>query len=241
MSHVFQFYVEPHNVQTSRICLQDAEFRHAVRVLRRKNGDPIIAVDGKGNRYYTHIADIQENCLYADIDRREWNDDEFGFSLYLAVGMPRGQIFDWVVEKGTEIGVTGFMPVRTKYSLSHVDSKIDRWRKMALSAMKQSGRARLPEIMNIFDFKDSFKRFQDCAMYIAHEFSGKCEQSPLLINNEQNVVLYIGPESGFTQEELLYACRLGAQNLGLGPFRLRTETAALAGAIKLLAMAGRMG
>ncbi len=240
MSHVYQFYAGPRDVEKNRICLQNSEFRHAVRVLRYQVGDAVIVVDGKGRRYNARISEILSDRLYAAIERTERDTYECEFSLFLAVGLLKGRTFDWIVEKGTEIGVTGFMPLETAKSTAGVGARTGRWRKIALSAMKQSGRSRLPEITQIFDFYASFEYFENSLLYIAHEFSDKDAQQHLSQRPSKRVVLYVGPEAGFSHQEFLYAREKGVLNLDLGVFRLRTETAALVGAVKLSALAGRL-
>jgi len=238
MPHFQQFYVSPDNVKKRVFYLVGGEVRHALRVLRKKVGDTISAADGRGNRYEGHLQEIFPERLVISITRSEIDVEKPRPHLTLAQAVPRGGRFDWVIEKGTEIGVSSFQPILSRYSIADPGSRIDRWRKLALSAMKQSGRCRCPEVLPPLPFTDVLTKYANSALLIAHE-NGIHLMSDIHVDNPR-IVLLVGPEGGFTHDELLQAEKAGAVVLSLGKFRLRSETAGLVGAVKILDAAGQL-
>jgi len=230
------FYVEPRNVHEQYFILTEDEARHASRVLRLHEGDELSAVDGMGNLFIGKISSIEKRQLVAHIEHIEHNVGEAQTHLTIVQGVPKGNRFDIVIEKGTEIGVAAFQPFITKRSILKPDTRIERWQQKAIAAMKQCGRSRCPEIHVPVEF-ESFLNDFDGQMFIAHE---DVETTRSAIETFENIALLIGPEGGFTEDEFELAVDKGAVPIHLGPRRLRSETAALVGAVKLLHLADEL-
>ena len=239
MAHVQQFYVLPENVKEQVLYLVGDEVRHALRVLRKKIGETITAVDGRGNRYKGLLKEIKKDGLVVGITHAEIDVEKPCRHLTLAQAVPKGGRFDWVIEKGTEIGVSSFQPILSRYSVADPGSRLQRWRKLALSAMKQSGRCRCPDVVPPLPFPDVIHNYADASLLIAHEDGIHFEAS--LLRNSSQIVLFVGPEGGFSQQELSQAKNNGAVVVTLGRYRLRSETAGLVGAIKILDAADQLG
>jgi 16S rRNA (uracil1498-N3)-methyltransferase len=239
MAHIQQFYVSPENVKEQVLYLVGDEVRHALRVLRKKVGETITAVDGRGNRYRGFLKEIKKDRVVVDITHAQIDVEKPHHHLTLAQAVPRGLRFDWVIEKGTEIGVSSFQPILSRYSIAHPGSRLERWHKLALSAMKQSGRCRCPNVVPPLPFPDVLRNYADASLLIAHEDGIHFEID--LIANPSRIILFVGPEGGFSQEELSQAKSNGAVVVTLGGYRLRSETAALVGAIKILDAVGQLG
>jgi len=243
MSHHYQFYVHPENVGKGAFFLSGEEFHHAVKVLRKKVGDSLAAVDGLGNCYEGRIEDISSLQLKVRIDSKTRNTGEPELFLTLAQAVPKGSHFDWVVEKGTELGVSAFQPILTKYSLIDPSSRIERWRHKALSAMKQCGRSRCPEILPPVEFVRILEEAFNIPAFIAHEsFQGNFEADfYALLKSSARAIVFIGPEGGFNQNEIELAVENGVHPISLGSRRLRSETAGIVAAVKILSASGDLG
>ncbi len=243
MSHDYQLYVHPKKVGKGVFFLDGDELFHAVKVLRKKVGDSLAAVDGLGNCYEGRVEDISSLQLKVRIASHKRNKREPELFLTLAQAVPKGSYFDWVVEKGTEIGVSAFQPILTRYSLFDPSSRIERWRHKALSAMKQCGRSRCPEILPPDRLAHLIKANPDIPAFIAHESyqdSSKMDFSTQLKSSSRAIV-FIGPEGGFSPEEFYLAVENGVHPISLGSRRLRSETAGIVAAVKLLSASGDLG
>jgi len=239
MGHLQQFYVDPINVRSSSFVLADQESLHAVRVLRKKVGDTLMAVDGQGNRYTGQIKEIGKREILVTIESHEKNSGEPVLHLTLAQAVPKGHYFDWAVEKGTEIGISAFQPILTERSIVDPSMRLDRWRHKALAAMKQCGRTVCPQIFEPKKFIDLLSERPECA-FIAYEHAEHTAQNSLgeKLKNCRRAILFVGPEGGFTDEEINLALDHDVHFLSLGPRRLRSETAGLVGAVQLLTASG---
>jgi 16S rRNA (uracil1498-N3)-methyltransferase len=143
---------------------------------------------------------------------------------------------DFLVEKATEIGVSCIIPIVTERNLVKVDDasrekpKIERWRRVAIAAMKQSLRSVLPEIHEVTPYAQLLPQihaYDLCLIASLDKDANNVRECQQLNTRPQKLLLIVGPEAGFTDEELSQAKALGATPVSLGPRRLRTETAGL--------------
>jgi len=240
-AHFQQFYVHPENVYKSYFILSGEEFNHAVKVLRKNTGDAITAVDGCGHLFEGTIQSIDSKLLKVNISNKRSNVGEPDLFLTLAQAVPKGAGFDYVVEKGTEIGLSAIQPMLTSRSIVNPGNRIPRWKNKALTAMKQCGRSRCPDIYESLDFEAALKKYRRELLFIAHESYDKDQEDyNLKISNAGRVTLLIGPEGGFTEQEFKQALDMGALPMVLGPRRLRSDTAGLVGAVKILNAANEL-
>ncbi|MBN1465878.1 16S rRNA (uracil(1498)-N(3))-methyltransferase [candidate division KSB1 bacterium] len=236
-----QFYVEPDNISTHVFRLTGDECRHAIKVLRKKRGDALSAIDGCGRLLHGIIERIERDQVVVSIERIEENVGEPRIKLTIAQAIPKGHYFDLVVEKGTEIGVSAFQPITTARSIVEPTSRIERWQKKALAATKQCGRSRCPTVASPLPFDAFLQRDQCDLAFIAHEAAEQAGPSPLALQGLRAITLYIGPEGGFTATEIERAKEFRVVPIHLGSRRLRSETAALVAATKILHAAGELG
>lgn len=218
-----RFFVE--HIENEIITLPEEESKHVVRVLRMHIGDHIELVNGKGTLVKTEITnDHPKKCTVQVIERTIIPSDSY--SIHIAIAPTKNlDRMEWMVEKCTELGVH-------KISFLNCDNnerkvlKLDRLHKIAVSAMKQSKRYFLPELVGLIDFDAFIAEYPNG--YIAHCYEGtknslyeiyKCDSSPLLI----------GPEGDFSESEVAKAVNSGYIGVSLGKTRLRTETAGLYG------------
>lgn len=207
--------------------LPDEEAAHAVRVLRLQPGDRIELTDGKGFFYQAEISTAnQKRCLVNILSKEEqpllWKGH-----LHLAMAPTKNMDrIEWLAEKATEIGFDELSFLNCRYSERKV-LKTERIHKILVSAMKQSLKARLPKLNEMTDFKRFVSQPFTGKKFIAHCHEGEKQLLPSQITPGDDVLVLIGPEGDFSEEEVKIAIENGFQPISLGKSRLRTETAAL--------------
>ena len=224
--------------------IKGAEFVHLTRVLRKRKGDLAWATDGLGGQYEFQITAVEKGHAVGRILKTKRMAGEPAVEVTLAQAILKGGRFEFVVEKGTEIGVRRFIPLITQRGIAaRTPSKHIRWRRIALAAMKQSGRSILPEVTQAMDIREALSFLEKAELkLIAHEKGGKSLRD--LVASEKRittVALLIGPEGGFTDREVQHAREAGFQTLSLGPRRLRSETAGIVAVTLVLGILGELG
>lgn len=208
--------------------LDEEETRHCVGVLRKKEGDIIHITNGKGELFVSRIVEIQKrNCLAEIIETN--TKEKLPYYLHLAVAPTKSiDRFEWFVEKAVEVGIHEITPLFCEHS-ERKSIKQDRLNKIALSAMKQSGNIYLPKINEMSTF-ESFMNSQASLNYKYIAYCGDSNKVDLhqAFHQENAILVLIGPEGDFSEEEVSIASKNGFQPISLGNSRLRTETAALA-------------
>jgi len=228
------FYVAPDRVGEGSLAIDGEEFSHLTHVMRKKIGDIVGLVDGTGNRYEAEIREIVRRSAHCTIRSHSVRPGEPRVRLHLGVGILKNSArFDYLVEKATELGVATVTPLLTTRTIPH-HAKTDRWQKLALAAMKQAGRSILPQIAGLTSLPDFLAGSPaESVRLIAHTDGPR---GPLMIGGDASeLVACIGPEGGFTVDEIALAGASGFSAVSLGPLRLRTETAALALTARVLA------
>ncbi len=214
--------------------LDSDESAHCVRVLRHRVGDEITVVDGVGNMYRCRLTDDSPKGAAAEILETVPGWGGHSYSLNMAVCPTKNNDrFEWFVEKATELGVDVISPVIGERSERKV-FKAERSRKIALSAMKQSLKAKLPKVeepVSVRDFITEYSGNQGVKM-ICYCFEGETLRRSIKdvlegIPSGTEITVLIGPEGDFSPEEARLAVERGFVPVHLGPSRLRTETAAV--------------
>lgn len=207
--------------------LPEEEAAHAMRVLRLQTGDEVCLTDGKGAFFQARITECNRKRCLVEVIRRQEQPPLWQGHLHLAMGPTKNMDrTEWLAEKATEIGLDELSFLNCQWSERRV-IKGERIEKILVSAMKQSLKARLPQLNEMTDFMSFVKRPFKGQKFIAHCHEG--EKVPLrtaIRGDEDNLVL-IGPEGDFSPEEVAEAVKQGFVPITLGRSRLRTETAAL--------------
>jgi 16S rRNA (uracil1498-N3)-methyltransferase len=222
------FYVRPQDVSDGTLVFRGDENGHLVRAMRKRAGDAVLAVDGRGRAYQVRILKTGKGETTAEITGVHERSGERDIELTLAQGLIKGGRLDWLVEKASEIGVHAIVPVRTANSVLKTLSpqRMARLQKIALSAMKQSGRSFLPGIAPVTAFDDvlgSSSVFD--VRLIAHPAPRGGPGAP--IPRGRRILCLVGPEGGFEPLEVEKALECGFLAVSLGPARLRAETAGI--------------
>jgi 16S rRNA (uracil1498-N3)-methyltransferase len=223
-------------IKNDRAVLDGAEARHLGRVMRAKPGDLVVLFDGSGSEFLGRIDKMGRDRIEFMVESHESIDRELPFQLTLAIALPKGDRQRWLIEKLVELGATRLVPLRTERSVVVPKEKtIEKLRRTVIEATKQSGRNRLMEIAEPVDFSTMVGMAgPELIRWIAHP--GQAAISQKLLEQTivgSSVVAAIGPEGGFSDDELSQAELAGWQAVALGPRILRIETAALAIAARL--------
>jgi 16S rRNA (uracil1498-N3)-methyltransferase len=219
------YYSAPEYIEETSIILSGDEFIHLTKVMRKKINDIILIVDGLGFIYECKIVDINKSNLSADILSKNRSTNETGLNITLALGLLKNPSkYDFVVEKTTELGVKKIIPFTSKFTIAQ-KPKIDRWQNLAVAAMKQSQRAFLPVISECLTFKNLLKIPADIKLIADIDSEKIYGKTP---NTNSEVIILVGPEGGFSADEISEAIEAGFKKFNLSTMRLRAETAAIA-------------
>lgn len=219
------------------LLLSEEESGHCIRVLRMKAGDTIHFTDGKGMFYQGEISSEHPKKCTVKILRSIPDPGKRNFRLTIAIAPTKNiERFEWFLEKATEIGSDKIIPILCKHSERNI-IKIERLNKVIVSALKQCLKSQLPRLNDLIDFQkfiDSSKSFigQKLIGHIPElsdaEFPQQNPQGKLLqsiYKKGNDVLIAIGPEGGFSEEEIALAVQNGFTSISLGNSRLRVETA----------------
>ncbi|HEX9615009.1 MAG TPA: RsmE family RNA methyltransferase [Bacteroidota bacterium] len=225
------FLAESDNIQGDHVALTGDEYKHLSRVLRKRVGDHVFVTDGKGRMYEVIIRSFtrtEAQCSVVQVIER-WNEPRTEVTLAISL-LKNPARFDFVIEKATELGVSTIIPLVCERTIPRQE-KHPRLEKIAVSALKQSGRSVLPQIFVLTRFETLIRNAERHGLkLVAHE---KTEQSQFIGSvmkhhrELKSVLLVIGPEGGLTPEEVSQADERGFVSVSLGPRRLRSETAAI--------------
>ena len=221
----YHIFYAPDILATS--ALPQDEAAHAVRVLRMKEGDELLATDGKGKLYRCLITLCGKNACHLSVESEEEVQKTWRGKIHLAVAPTKNMDrMEWLAEKATEIGIDSLTFLNCDFSERTV-VKPERIEKILVSAMKQSHKALKPVLVNMMKFKDFVQQEFDGQKFIAHCYEG--EKTPLFghVNPDGDTLVLIGPEGDFSMEEVKLAEAHGFTGISLGESRLRTETAGI--------------
>ena len=240
--HWESYYIPPDAKTGDTFQITGDELHHLSRVKRKRNGDIIWAVDGQGSAYEAQLLSITKQEALCRILSTRRRLGEALTEITIAQSVIKGERFEWFLEKATEIGVTRFIPMLTERTLAKASGqKINRWKRIVLSAMKQCGRSVLPEITDVLPFEKVIVLGADCAIRLIADGDASAA-SPQIIQTGSGslsrALILIGPEGGFTGEEIALAKENGFTPFRMGPRRLRSETAGLVLATLILSQSG---
>jgi 16S rRNA (uracil1498-N3)-methyltransferase len=217
------------NIQSTTYVLSEEESKHCIKALRMKEQDLVYLVDGRGGFYETRIVDAHPKRTLVEVLDVKLNYGARNYKLHLAISpLKNVDRFEWFLEKATEIGIDEITPILTQRT-EKKNLNIDRCNKIIESAMKQSIKAYHPIINDLIDYSTFIsKEHTESNKLIAHCMdSAKTELNKFVSSEMPSYLILIGPEGDFSSTELELALEKGFTPIGLGPSRLRTETAAI--------------
>jgi 16S rRNA (uracil1498-N3)-methyltransferase len=213
--------------------LPEEEARHVLKVLRGRSGDAVEVVDASRRLFAAELRGGEVAAVLEALSAPEGEDVEV--SLHQAV--PKGGRMDLVVEKATEVGVTSIVPLLTERGVvSPRDGKLERWRRVAGAAARQSLRLRVPDVLEPVSFPVAARRVGDAGVLL-HNALGLPRLEDVAGSRAS---LFVGPEGGWSEEEIRLAGEAGLAFAQLGPYRLRSETAGIVAVARARALRWRL-
>ena len=210
---------------------------HQVRdVLRLHVGEQLVLLDNSGEEFVAEVARVERKLVEVRIVERRTSSIESPVRIVLCQGLLKSARFEWMLEKGTELGVAAFAPVLCHRTTSGLEdagpSKLQRWQRIIQEATELSGRSRIPDLLPIRPLAQALADVPSAALgLIPWEEERELSLRTALRTakpQEKTVYLFIGPEGGFTVDEIQLAQLHGVQSVTLGKRIMRAETAALA-------------
>ncbi len=219
---MYLFYTP--DILTSHV-LSEEESQHCVRVLRYTRGDEILLTDGKGNTYTARITNPHPKHCEFEVLTQEKQQKAHDFYLHIAIAPTKNiERMEWMVEKCTEIGVDEITPLLCRFS-ERKQIRTNRLEKIVLSAAKQSLTPYLPKLNELTDYDTFVRQATEETKFIAHCYKEEKRELKDEIKRGKSVLVLIGPEGDFSEQEVEEALALGFVPVSLGNSRLRTETA----------------
>lgn len=239
-----RFFVSKSDIQGEQVILGADQSHQICNVLRMKPGNRIVVLDNTGFEYEVVLTGLAKDGVTGRIESRQAGAGEPHAELTLYQSLLAREKFELVLQKCTEVGVSRFVPVITQRSLvrdadSVTPKKLTRWRRIITEAAEQSHRSKIPELAGPMRFESAaheLNAFDRSLIASTHERETTLQKA-LHSGNEKNpktIALLIGPEGGFTDQEVSEAVEAGGAPVSLGPRILRTETAAIVTAALIL-------
>lgn len=231
------FFVDRANISGDTAILSGTEAGHMLRSLRLSVGDSFHAFDETGTKYRMRILEATSRSLRAELLETMAPEPPPAVPITLLVGLPKADKMDYILEKSTELGVARVIPFRSSRTIPRLDEgdakkRLLRWERIAVAATKQCGSGRTPEISPLLPYADALSLASSCdARVVFYEGEGtfglKRTLDPLRPSSN-GIALLVGPEGGFSADEVAQSERAGFVRAGLGTRILRVETAAIA-------------
>ena len=232
---MYQFFVEPHQIQDKTVRIEGSDVNHIKNVLRMKVGEELSVSNGlDGKEYRCGIVSMDETSILCELRFIKEDGVELPSQVYLFQGLPKADKMELIIQKAVELGVHAVVPVAAKRCVVKLDdkkakSKITRWQGIAEAAAKQSKRRIVPEVTDVMSFKEALRYIGDFEIkLIPYELAEDIAKTKEIINSlqpGQRVAIFIGPEGGFEESEVQLAMEMGVEPITLGKRILRTETA----------------
>lgn len=229
-----RFYA-PFQAGLKNIWIDSSESHHIIHVKRLKIGDNIVLFNGMGIECNAEIAEINRNKVRVEVNQYKSVNIENRVGIDIAFAIPKGKRSHFLIQKCTELGVRKLIPTNYTHSVVKLkgesSEKIEKWRKIAIESAKQCGRNTITEVSGIVDFQNILENLD---IYDLPLFACNRPDSNNLKNTLQehlkpnNIICFIGPEGGFTSNEIEMAKNAGCKLVDMGQLTLRVETAAIA-------------
>ena len=221
------FYCPDLKYNSQKTILPEQESKHCIRVLRMKKGDKLNIIDGKGGVYKGVIIDGNQKKCEVKITHYE-SQEKRQYYIHIAIAPTKNfEKIEWFIEKCVEFGIDEISFIITKHSERKI-IKDERVFKTALAATKQSIKSKIPILNKIINFNSFLENNKNSKKYIAFVKAQQKNLLAVVIEKNKDYCVMIGPEGGFTKEEVIQANKLGFTAISLGNNRLRTETAGIA-------------
>ena len=225
-----RIFTEQNLLSGDRVQLEETASHHLSKVLRMQPGRELILFNGAGGEFAATIHEVTKKHVWVSIAEHSVDNRESPLELELAIGISRGERFEWVLQKATELGVSKITPLITertevKVTGDRQEKMHERWQQIIISACEQCQRNLLPQLAAPVQISDWLPQVQAALRFVLHHRDSQrlpADKTP------QSVALLIGPEGGLSDREIAHALEQDFNALTLGPRVLRTETAPVA-------------
>ena len=234
-----RFFIKKSDLRSSTILLHEEEHHHLSRVARIKPEEKVWLFDEQGTSYLARVEEIRKDATRLSI-LEKLDKVKPKVNITLAQALIKSKKMDIIIQKSAELGITNIIPVITTRVIVKVEEKIqkkiERWNKIALEAVKQSQISFLPSILSPIPLKKLIEERHEEKKLLLSENRGKYLRDILIRNSgselqieepPSSVLILVGPEGGWTEEEEKYILKHGYEAVSLGRQILRAETAAL--------------
>lgn len=230
------FYIKNEQKNQENIIITGNDAKHIKGPLRHKVGDVLDVCDEAGMKYEAKIMQMEEEKILLQIMAEKKSNTESPMEITLLQGLPKADKMDFIVQKATELGVSEIIPVEMERSIVKLEEKsatkkVERWNKIAYEASKQSGRQKVPKVLNVANLKNIIEKFSKYDIVILPYEKETKQNLKQLLQKHQNltkVAVIIGPEGGFSENDLSLLNLPNIEKVTLGARILRTETAGIA-------------
>lgn len=251
-----RYFVPPEQLEGNLARLTGEDAHHLAKVMRAEPGEEIIVSNGLNREVLARVSAIDKGLVEAQVVQELPMDREAGVEVWIAQSLPKGDKLETVIQKCTELGADRFIPFLSKRTVVQYDDKkeakrLERWGKIAKEAAEQAHRSRVPAVDGPIGWKQLLELVKgtDLALFCYELESGLALRdllAGLLIGpspegGRPRILVMVGPEGGFTEQEAQEAEAAGCKSISLGKRILRTETAAMAALACIMYEAGEMG
>ncbi|ASS76098.1 16S rRNA (uracil(1498)-N(3))-methyltransferase [Tumebacillus algifaecis] len=244
-----RYFVEPEAIQNGAVTITGDDVKHIVRVLRMEAGEQVIVCDGVGHAYLVELTELGGEQVVGRIMEQLADTAEPRVKITLAQGLPKGDKMDLIVQKGTEVGISRFVPLEMARCIVQYDQKKEqkrreRWQKIAKEAAEQAHRTLIPSVGIGMTLKQLVGNLDGFDLVLVPYEGEKARGLREVLQEHPDVghiCVVIGPEGGISEAEIETALAAGAIPVTLGPRILRTETAGLVTAACICYQVGEMG
>lgn len=234
---MYQFFVEDTQVLESSILIEGGDVNHIKNVLRMKRGERVRISTASGKNFFGEITAITETAVQVGMLEECTEGTELPGRIYLFQGLPKSDKMELIIQKAVELGVYEIVPVAMKHCVVKLDekkaaAKVARWQEIAKSAAKQSKRSLIPSVALPMRYAEAVERAQGLDVVLVPYENARgmaaTKEAVEAIAAGSDIGIFIGPEGGFSEEEIALAREKQMQLVSLGKRILRTETAGLA-------------
>ncbi|MCD1261596.1 16S rRNA (uracil(1498)-N(3))-methyltransferase [Paenibacillus athensensis] len=250
-----RYFVAPEQLRADTVVLEGDDAHHLQRVMRAEIGDQFICSNGLDREVQARITALEKGVVTAQIVKELAMNAESAVQVWVAQSLPKGDKMELVIQKGTEIGAARFLPFLSERTVVQYDARkearrAERWQKIAKEAAEQAHRNCVPKVEAVLTWNELLKLAGEVdAAWICYEKEDGSQLRPALrkalaagkLEPGRRVLLAVGPEGGFTPQEIAAAEAAGFESVSLGARILRTETAAMVGLTCLFYETGEMG
>lgn len=228
-----RFYIHPSETVKPRPAITGPDARHLQKVLRHDPGDRVVLIDGSGFEYTAVIETIRREMATFSIIEKKRADTDSPLELVVAQGFLKEKKMDTIVRHLTELGLSRWIPVISGRSVARPEKKrlaerMRRWEAIAIESLKQCGLSKLPVISPAATLEELFNDPEDYDGKIVFWEEETTPLDRLIPHTPEKILVLIGPEGGFSAEEIEMAQVAGFMSVSMGPRVLRAETAAIA-------------